>query len=112
VCSTLQLHTTHADGPSNTGSCVVIGDLGAAHCRSAKQTIVTKISTEGELVALSDSANQGLFLRNLLILQGYDMPALIVYHDNMSCMNNMSVPSHEDDRVESAQGTSTYGIFG
>jgi hypothetical protein len=75
-----------ADGRSHTGSCVVIGDLGVVHCRSAKQTIVTKISTEGELVALSDSANQGLFLRKLLILQGYDMPALIVYQDNLSCV--------------------------
>jgi hypothetical protein len=73
----------HADGRSHTGSCVVIGDLGAVHCRSAKQT---KSSTEGELVALSDSANQVLFLRKLLILQGYDMPALIVYQDNLSCM--------------------------
>ena len=64
----------HADGRSHTGSCVVIGDLGAVHCRSVKQTIiVTKISTEGELVALSDSANHGLFLRKLLILQGYDI---------------------------------------
>jgi hypothetical protein len=47
---------------------------------------VTERSTEGELVALSDSANQGLFLRELLTLQGYDTPALIVYQDNMSCM--------------------------
>jgi hypothetical protein len=64
----------HVDGRSHTGSCVVIGDLGAVHCRSSKQTIVTKSSTEAELVGLSDSANQGLFLRNFLRLQGYSMP--------------------------------------
>jgi Reverse transcriptase (RNA-dependent DNA polymerase) len=76
----------HADGRSHTGSCVVIGDLGAVHCRSAKQTIVTKSSTEAELVGLSNSANQGLFLRNFLKLQGYSMPSVVVYQDNMSCM--------------------------
>ena len=76
----------HVDGRSHTGSCVVIGDLGAVHCRSAKQQIVTKSSTEAELVGLSDSANQGLFLRNFLTLQGYKMPAVTVYQDNMSCM--------------------------
>jgi hypothetical protein len=64
----------------------VIGDLGAVHCRSSKQTIVTKSSTEVELVGLSDSANQGLFLRNFLRLQGYSMPAVTVYQDNLSCM--------------------------
>jgi hypothetical protein len=37
-------------------------------------------------VGLSDSANQGLLLRNFLRLQGYSMPAVIVYQDNMSCM--------------------------
>jgi hypothetical protein len=52
----------HVDGRSHTGSCVVIGDLGAVHCRSSKQTIVTKSSTAAELVGLSDSANQRLFL--------------------------------------------------
>jgi hypothetical protein len=76
----------HVDGRSHTGSCVVIGDLGAVHCRSSKQQIVTESSTEAELVGLSDSANQGLFLRNFLTLQGYSMPAVTVYQDNMSCM--------------------------
>jgi hypothetical protein len=76
----------HVDGRSHTGSCVVIGDLEAVHCRSSKQQIVTKSSTEAEVVALSDSANQGLFLRNFLTLQGYDMLSVIVHQDNLSCM--------------------------
>ena len=76
----------HADGKSHTGSCVVIGDVGAVHCKSSKQSIVTKSSTEAELVALSDSANQGLYIRNFLISQGYTMEPVIIYQDNMSCM--------------------------
>lgn len=58
----------HVDGKSHTGSCVVIGDVGAVHSKSGKQHIVTKSSTEAELVALSDSANQGLHSRNLLMI--------------------------------------------
>jgi hypothetical protein len=76
----------HVDGRSHTGSCVVIGDLGAVHCCSSKQTIVTKSSTEAELVGLSDSANHGLFLRSFLTLQGYSMGAVIICQDNLSCM--------------------------
>ena len=76
----------HVDGKSHTGSCVVIGDVGAVHCKSSKQGIVTKSSTEAELVALSDSANQGLYIRNFLISQGYDMEPVIIYQDNMSTM--------------------------
>ncbi len=76
----------HVDGRSHTGSCVVVGDRGAVHCRSSKQLFVTKSSTEAEQVGLSDSANQGLFLRNFLTLQGYRMAPLTAYQDNMSCM--------------------------
>ena len=36
----------HYDGRSHTGNCVVIGDVGAVHCRSGKQCIVDKSSTE------------------------------------------------------------------
>ena len=76
----------HADGKSHTGSCVVIGDVGAVHCRSTKQAIVTKSSTEAELVGLSDSSNQALHMRSFLVCQGYEMPPVVVYQDNMSCM--------------------------
>lgn len=76
----------HHDLKSHTGSCVVIGDIGAVHCRSSKQQIVTKSSTEAELVALSDCANQALFIRNFLIQQGYPCGPVTLYQDNMSCM--------------------------
>ena len=76
----------HADGKSHTGSCIAIGDVGAVHCRSSKQTIVTKSSTEAELVGLSDSANQGIHVRNFLILQGHKIGPVILYQDNQSCM--------------------------
>ena len=76
----------HSDGRSHTGSCVVIGDVGAVHCRSSKQLIVTKSSTEAELVGLSDSANQGIFIRTFLIAQGYKMEPVVIYQDNQSCM--------------------------
>lgn len=32
----------HADGKSHIGSCVVIRDVGAVHCKSSKRSIVTK----------------------------------------------------------------------
>ena len=91
----------HHDGKSHTGSCVVIGDVGAVHCRSSKQLIVTKLSTEAELVGLSDSANQGLYIRTFLIAQGYHMPAMTILQDNQSCM----APIARSDQERSARGT-------
>jgi Reverse transcriptase (RNA-dependent DNA polymerase) len=76
----------HHDGKSHTGACVVIGDTGAVHCTSTKQDIVVKSSTEGELVAVSNAANQGLNSRQFLIAQGYKMKPVILYQDNLSCM--------------------------
>ena len=76
----------HPDGRSHTSSYVVVGDRGAVHCKSAKQQIVTKLSTEVELVALSDSSNQALHVRNFIIGQVYLCAPVRIYQDNMSCM--------------------------
>jgi hypothetical protein len=53
---------------------------------SEKQKIFTKSSTEAELVALSDSCNQGLHVRRFLQAQGCQTAAVTVYQDNLSCM--------------------------
>jgi hypothetical protein len=76
----------HSDGKSQTGSAITDGACGIVHAKSVKQKIVTKSSTEAELVAASDSANQGFFVRNFIIAQGYKIGSLVIYQDNMSCM--------------------------
>jgi hypothetical protein len=42
----------HVDGLLHMGSCVVIGDLRAVPCRSSKEQIVSKSSTEAEPIAI------------------------------------------------------------
>jgi hypothetical protein len=76
----------HSDGKSHTGSVVTVGNSGPVHAKSSKQTNVTKSSTEAELVGLSDSANQGFFIRNFILAQGHKIGPLIIYQDNLSCM--------------------------
>jgi hypothetical protein len=76
----------HKDFRSHTGSCIVIGDTGAVHCRSCKQTSATKCSTEAELMAVSDSANQGLYLRHFLTDQSHNTGPVTIYQDNTSTM--------------------------
>ena len=51
-----------------------------------KQKIVTKSSTEAELVGLSDTASQAIHTRLFLIAQGYEMGPATTYQDNKSCM--------------------------
>ncbi len=73
----------HVNGKSHTGSVITFGK-GAIHARSSKQKLVSKSSTEAELVALSDEASPVLWMRNFLELQGYEMPPATIYQDNMS----------------------------
>jgi hypothetical protein len=76
----------HADGKSHTGACIMIGAAGPVSTDSTRQSIVSKSSTEAELVGMSDSTNQLIHLRRLLIAQGYPLGPAIVYQDNMSAM--------------------------
>ena len=77
----------HQDsGKSHTGCAIVLGDGGPLLAKSSKQKIVTKSSTEAELVGLSDTATLAIHLRNFVLGQGYDIGPAIVYQDNLSCM--------------------------
>jgi hypothetical protein len=78
----------HQDsGKSHTGCAIVLGESDPIFAKSCKQKIVTKSSTEAEVVVgVSDTAGQAIHLRNLIIAQGYDLGPAVVYQDNMSCM--------------------------
>jgi len=78
------VHTS--SGKSHSGCAVVLGNAGPVHVKSTKQKLVTKSSTEAELVALSDYASQVVWMRNFIIQQGYDVGPVILHQDNMSCM--------------------------
>ena len=73
----------HPDKKSHTGSVITLGK-GAIYSKSGTQRLNTKSSTEAELVALSDSANQVLWTRNFLERQGHPQPPALIYQDNMS----------------------------
>jgi hypothetical protein len=89
----------HSDGKSQTGSAITVGAYGTVHAKSVKQKIVTKSSTEAELVAASDSANQGFFVRNFIIAQGYNIGPLVIYQDNMSCMALLAAGRSSSERT-------------
>ena len=77
----------HSDGRSATGSVISLGDAGPIHVKSCKQKIVTKSSTEAELVATSDSCNTPFQVRRFMIAQGHDCGPVVLYQDNLSCMH-------------------------
>jgi hypothetical protein len=77
---------THIDGKSHTGVIATVGmNGGAAYTSSTKQKLVTKSSTEAELVAANDGTNQIIWMRNFIMDIGFniDKPS-ILYQDNKS----------------------------
>ena len=90
------VHTV--SGRSHTGCAIVVGSAGPVYVKSSKQKIVTKSSTEAELVAVSDTASQCIHLRNFVIAQGYEVGPAIIYQDNLSCMALMKKGGPCSDR--------------
>ena len=76
----------HTDCKSSSGGVTVLGDAGPISATSCKQSIVTKSSSEAELVASSDLMNGPFHVRRLLIAQGYEPGPIVLYQDNLSCM--------------------------
>ena len=75
---------THPDGKSHTGRVVSLGRSALVEASSTKQKIVTKSSTEAELVGLSDSVGDGIGVAELLRSLGFEVKPICFHQDNMS----------------------------
>ena len=78
-------YAVHQDMKSHTGGTMSLGK-GGIYSTSTRQKLVTKSSTEAELVGVSDVMPQILWTRYFLEAQGYDVNESIVYQDNQSAM--------------------------
>jgi hypothetical protein len=76
----------HTDSGKSHSGCAVMVGVGTVSVTSSKQHIVTKSSTEAEIVALSDCSNPGIHLRNFLMEQGYEVTPCEIMQDNTSTM--------------------------
>eukprot|EP01040_Poterioochromonas_malhamensis_P013796 gene13796-15214_t len=76
---------THVDGKSHSGLYIALGK-GPVFVKSSKQKIVSKSSTEAELIALSDACSQVIWSRDFLINQGYDLSSVTIFEDNKSTL--------------------------
>jgi hypothetical protein len=74
---------THADGKSHTGEIILLGDC-VVKAKSSKQHIVTKDSTEAELVGLSDKMLDVVCINDFLNNQGLLLNVPIISQDNKS----------------------------
>ena len=73
----------YEDGKSVTGVVIMLGKA-TIYVKSGKQKIVTRSSTESELVGISDALSQILWTREFLLAQGLSVGPAIVYQDNLS----------------------------
>jgi hypothetical protein len=73
----------HADMKSHTGIWITLG-FGGFYIRSTKQRLMTKSSTESELVGMSDAIPMVIWFRNFLAAQGYDLLPAVICQDNQS----------------------------
>ena len=73
----------YPDGKSITGAVIMLGNA-PIFFKSSKQKIVTRSSTESELVGISDTLSQILWAREFLIAQGLRLGPAILFQDNMS----------------------------
>jgi hypothetical protein len=75
----------HPNMRSHTGGAMSLG-WGILHTKSSKQKLMTKSSTEAEVVGLSEYIPYNIWLINFLGAQGYKIEQNIVYQDNKSAI--------------------------
>ena len=73
----------YEDGKSITGVAIMLENA-TIYVKSGKQKIVTRLSTESELVGISDALSQILWTREFLLAAGIQLGPAIVFQDNQS----------------------------
>ena len=73
----------YEDGKSVTGVAIMLGDA-TIYVKSGKQKIVTRSSTESELVGISDALSQILWTREFILAAGLHVGPAIIFQDNQS----------------------------
>jgi hypothetical protein len=78
-------YAVHDDMKSHTGGATSLG-RGAIMCKSTKQKLNAKSSTEAEVVGSSDYLPNAIWARMFLAKQGYELSKNIFYQDNQSAI--------------------------
>jgi len=89
----------HADMKSHSGIYISAG-RGPIVAKSCKQKIVTKSSTEAELVTASDASSLIAYQLNFLQSLGLEFQPAILYQDNMSTMRLIDNGRSNSDRTK------------
>ena len=76
-------YAVYPDAKSVSGVVIMLGDA-VIYVKSSKQKIVTRSSTESELVAISDSLSQILWTREYMMAAGIDVGPAVLFQDNQS----------------------------
>jgi hypothetical protein len=88
----------HQDAKSHSGLIITLGS-GPIMTKSTKQKIVTKSSTEAELVAQSDFASEALACQEFLRYQGEPVGPAVIFQDNMSTIAMIENGMSRSDRT-------------
>ena len=78
-------YAVHPNMRSHTGGVLSMG-TGVVHCKSSRQKLNTKSSTEAELVGVSDYLPYNVWLMHFMKEQGYEIEVNVLYQDNQSAM--------------------------
>jgi hypothetical protein len=78
-------YAVHPDAKGHNGTVVRVGKS-LVYAQSSKQKVVSRSSTESELIALHEAIPQVLWIRRFMIAQGYKVGDTTVYQDNLSTM--------------------------
>jgi hypothetical protein len=73
----------HTDMKGHTGGTMSLGK-GSVYSTSTKQRLVSRSSTESEVIGVHDVLPQMVWTRNFLKHQGVDMEDMVLHQDNMS----------------------------